>query len=396
MNEQTPNPQSSKRTSSIFFGVIFIISVLAAFFLGRTSNTFPGLGQSATNQQAKVTIAQRQNKTWKKPISTQKGYPIASQSKDNVRTFSIYSFSEKKLKPLNNITVDGGGGGSGVGTTDPLASPDLLYTVYIDQTNQGLWLLSNETRESTKITDELVDYISGWTPNSKKIIYQIGENTILSRSQGYGEPQGKITFDPQRETGFFVFDIEIGTTTKLTPLSYFEETIDSSRILTKAGYESDRLVVFNFETFEADYGFIKDTFGYGANQFNFTDGGKKWTYTLSRNPTEDANIIYTDFPNKEGIEVDSGGWADVQWPKFSPNGSKIAYEKREGYIRSGVPKVIIWIYDTNLRTKKGTVEGGIEQWVDENTIVLSRYSFDTNERRYYSLDLTTNEVTPMQ
>ncbi len=335
---------------------------------------------------------------WKKPVSKKTGFTFSrlDPAKNGSLLFT-YSIADKKLHEHKNVLALTGYYTVGSGTSDPHNSPNHLYAVYIDQEKQNLWLLSHETLEKKQITEQgKVAYITGWSPDSKKILYQVADNTIKSQTEGMGYPESKIQFDPSLNSGFFLFNIETGETKKLSPLTHVETFIDEQRVLAKPVYESDRLVVFDTETFEADFGFIKELFPFGASQFQFQKDGKKWTYTLSRNPTNDANIIYADFPNKEGIEIDKGNWADVQFPYLSPEGSKIAYLRREGYREPGVPNEVIWIYDTKSQSNKGYIPGFIETWVNENTIAFSRWTNSVQEKTYYLLDLQSGNVEEMK
>ncbi|MBI4091221.1 hypothetical protein HY419_00550 [candidate division WWE3 bacterium] len=305
---------------------------------------------------------------------------------------SIYTFADKTLSPVLKVSVASGNSASGFGESDPLVSPNLLYTAVIDDQTHNLWIVSNETKELKQITQTGdVSYLSGWSKDSKKIVYRVDEESITSLTQGYGGYQEtKVQFKPNRDAGYFAFDIDSGVTTKLYPLDYFETFIDSKNILTKPidQYSSDRLVIFDTNTFEADYGFVPEKFGFGAGQFSFSDDGTKWVYTLSRNPTTDANIIYAPFPQKEGETIDSGAWADVQFPNISHNGTKVAYSKKDG------PAYAVWVYNTADKSKKKyDVEGWAVAWVDENTIVVKSSNASKSGNSLYSVDLTTGTVT---
>lgn len=336
--------------------------------------------------------------SWEKPVSTQKGYPVSSPvvGLNNTRELSVYSFSTKELRKINQFST-GDGFAAGFGSTGPKASPDLLYTVFIDQKTKNLWLLSNETLKAKQISQNGgVSYIPGWSPNSTKIIYQIAADSITSRTQGMGNPESKVMFSPNLDSGFFMFDINSGKTKKLYPVEYFETFIDNERILVRTSEQgnNDRLIIFNTNTFEADYGFVKETFGFGANQFTFSKDGNKWAYTLSRNPTTDANIIYADFPNKEGKEIDSGTWSEVQFPLIYLDGTKIAFSRRDGYPEPGSRIYAVWVYDASSKEKKKyDVEGWADTWVDKNTLIVKASNASKKENFIYLLDLESGNST---
>lgn len=343
---------------------------------------------------------------WQKPSSTKKGFPIVDSQ---TNALAVFLLDAKQLKDTGKKSVEYGSGWLGHGRSDPLPSPDLLYTAFIENGTRQLKLLSNETFEEAPILPgEKVDYIFGWSPDSKKIIYYISPDTLAIRRQGPHQSwEGKEQFDPKRESGFSLFNIDTGEAKKLYPIEEMVAFIDNSRILARAGkdeYMNKRLVVFNVVTFEADYGLVKDEFGFGASNFSFSHDGSKWTYTLSRNPTEDANIIYADFPNKEGIEVDKGSWAEVQHSFISPLATRIAYWKKEGDIEQGVPrtrtvqgvpKFAVWVYNTQDNAKEKYAEGMVVGWVDENRLIYRVQKDSASDNTFYLLDLTTKESTQM-
>lgn len=333
---------------------------------------------------------------WIRPESIKKGYPILNPE---TNMLDIFLVDLKDLKNTNKKAV-GGGGASGYGATDPVASPDLFFTAYIDKDTQQLNLLSHETfKEAILTPGEKVAYIFGWSPDSRKIIYSITSDTLATRREGPGgQWEGKEQFDSQRDPGFFVFDIVTGKKTKLSPIEYIESFIDGNRILVKARgeeYMSKRLIVFNLDTFEADYGLLKDEYGFGASQYSFPLNGLTWTYTYSKNPTNDANIIYADFPTKEGIEIDTGNWAEVQFPFISPQGTKVAYWKQEGYVTEGSPRYAVWIYNVETRTKERYGEGMMVRWVDENRLIYRIQNQSVSDSTFYLFDLKTRESIKM-
>lgn len=382
---QQPNTNHFLRNFLIIFGIFILIAIAGAgtYFLANQNKQ-----ASFVQSSASPTLAVA---SWQKPSSSQKGYPVVKPTNKNslYGELYIYSLSTKELRQVDKEVQYGSGGDSG--SSNPIPSPNLLHTAFID-TSSNLWIISNETLEAKKVTQTGgVNFISGWSPDSTKIIYQIFEDTIGIRADGFGGlPQMKEQFNPNLDFGFFVLDIDLGTTKKLYPLESFQEFIDKYKVLV---LHNDNLIIFDINTFEADYNFVKEKFGFGANQFDISSDGKKWTYTLSRNPTDDANIIYTDFPQKEGEVIDSGDWTEVQFPKISPSGKKIAYAKRTGYIEPGIPNFAIWVYDATSKSKlKYNVEGFPEHWVDEQTLIVRASDASKMENAWYIVDLLTGSA----
>lgn len=177
MNLQNPPSKVTKQNWLKWLIVLLLTVILTvgSYVLGEhsakqakylnTTNT-----QNLPNQHPAYKV--RLDNKWEKLVSNQKGYPVIKDAPGEfTNTFSIYSFSSRQIRPTNILTVGIGGAsdGSGHGGTYPLASPNLLYTVYIDKDTSNLWLLSNDSLKTEKITNNgNVGHIAGWSPNSKK------------------------------------------------------------------------------------------------------------------------------------------------------------------------------------------------------------------------------------
>lgn len=375
--------------------LLFAGAIIGYFFAGQISTTkyVTQIKETPNNQQASQNI-------WAKPISHRKGYPVLDKAvgKENTMELSIYSLADKKTTRV--VYTVGRGGTSGLGNTNPLASPDLLYTAFISKDLGNLTIVSNDTLITRDVPDVFnVSDLSAWSPDSKKLIYYIAEDSITERTFGPGGPLGKVKFDPNLNSGFFVFDIDSGKNKKLYPVSYFESFIDNSRILVRTTdqYSKDNLIIFNIDTFEADYEAVKEKFGYGADQFSLSNDGSRWSYTLSRNPTNDGNIIYAPFPNKEGEQIDSGDWAEIQFSKISPSGEKVAYSKRDGFFEPNFPKYSVFVYDAKTKQKtKYNVEGWVATWIDEDTLIATSSDASKTNDYLYLLDLKTGNTNKLK
>jgi hypothetical protein len=97
---------------------------------------------------------------------------------------------------------------------------------------------------------------------------------------------------------------------------------------------------------------------------------------MSKNPMDDMQIVVGEFPKAASTTIDSGAWAVVQQPMFSPDNLKIAYMKREGEIATGIPNYTVWIYDINGKTKTKYATGQLERWVDSNTLLVRQTKSD--------------------
>lgn len=395
-NPETEPSHSSKRWL-IVVGILTLVLLIAAggyyFFVVKSNQQKADTKQVNTKERPAIPFPTRVTTSidnWQKPQSNQKGFPIG-YLRD--RPLTIYNITEDKIVTAS-LSASNIGFASGIGSSSPEHTPNFLYTAFIDTKTYDLFLLSHETMKPKQISpkDMIVEYISGWSPDSKKLVYVSGQNSFPAI--GGSSNEKRVAAKPDQDGGeFYLFDIDTGISTKLPIEDYaLYGFIDSTHLLLKnkdpnTGSDGDKLIIFNTNTFELDTS-IQESFGFGANQFDFSRDGKKWTYTISRNPTTDANIILADFPSREGLQIDNGQWADVQMPKLSPNATKVAYQKREGYIRDGVPKEAVWIYNTTTKEKARFADGWPYLWIDDNTLV-TYIPREQDQTGLYILDLQT-------
>lgn len=297
-SEEVPNfpPDTHKKSnfqfivslSSIFF-VLIVVSMIflnGNFFkknsLNQNTSNGTSNGNSPTFPLPKSTSEKMPD--WVKPESSTKGFVfIDAQS----RKFYIYKFKDNKLQVLQ-IDPLWGSEAAGTGQSSPFTSPDMLYTAYIDSKDYTLQLMSNETFEHKPVTSEAVSMITAWSPNSKKIVYYIGEDNVETRKQGqvidYNKPE---QFIKGRHSGFYLFNIDTGETVSLYPLKATDVFMDNDRLISVqwTGPEQPvKSIVFNTSTFTAYYNDVKPSKS-SIGQYNFKDNGTYWTFSYSKDPT---------------------------------------------------------------------------------------------------------------
>lgn len=324
---------------------------------------------------------------WEPLTSNTKAFPYVDR---DTRNLSLWRVDDKKLHDTG-LKVLWGGGEAGKGNVEPLVSPDSLFTVFGAQEDKSLWLLSHETQEKKKISPDGVEVnlITDWTSDGKYIIYHVKEESFIF--DGMGRYEGIVKFREQEYSGFLAFNTITGKTIKLSPVTYVETAIDDTKLLVRTVYNGEQLITFDIETFEADFDILSDIYPFGVSQFEFSKDGSNWTYTYSKNPTDDANIAYGKFPSKkdEMKLLDSGVWAEVQWPKISPDGTKLMYQKKNGMQSAGLPKHKTIVIDLNTMEEITSVEGGSAEWIDNNYIAVGRTlrdGYPTSDRIIINLD----------
>lgn len=325
---------------------------------------------------------QEQLTTWNKPTSNVQGFPLLKDEKNDLY---IYDITNKKLVFTNYSTL-GTGGASYFGDVDALPSNALNLTAFIDH-NNDLYVISHETLQTSKLAEK-VSLITAWSPDDSKLVYYRYPRSLSNVSEGPGPAIEKFNFVPNYQAGFFVFDLNTGATKSLYPLETAIDFVNNDTILSLL---NDKLVTFNVNSFEADYKVSEDTFGFGTGQFNFATNGDMWTFTHSFKPTDDNNIILAKFPEQKGTIVESGGWADYQWPILSPDNMRIIYLKGPQFSES------TWMYNTQTKIKKTLTTGTPITWINNDTVLVQETLTPKDQYPFYqglkSVNTTTNEVT---
>jgi hypothetical protein len=374
----------SERLISFFIGVIVTLGVGFLIYKSGIATSILKVAQITPDAPAKV----ENTENWALPKSTKQGYPDWNDGK-----LGIFDISNKVLKSTN-ISVAWGSGEHEKGETTPKPSPDLLYTAYIDTNTRDLWIMSNESLEKIKVPNsQNVDYITGWSPDSKVLVYYFFPRTVTSAKDGMiVDFEIAEKFNKNAMSGFYAMDIKTGVQTKISPVDNVVAVLSNSEIITRI--REDKLVIFDFENFTADYSSIKGTFGFGPGQFNFSRDSSLWTFIGSNTPTDDMYITKAEFPNKQGTIIDAGGWADVQWPILSPDGKKVAYQRAEFSDKFKSNIAALWLVDDSKIPEKLGM-GRPLAWVDNDNLIIDQ-TIDVAGRMASSkalFNITSRQVT---
>ena len=321
---------------------------------------------------------------WIRPKSNKIGFAFAE--KDKSQTEEPYKFIYGKLfiwimdenKMIDTKIIVYNNGFTPYGYSTPMTSPDRLYTAYIDTPNQKLNIISHETLDKKIISTSRVENISGWSSDSSKIVYFIeGSKNIVTNKTETRDMEGgdwmvNEIFDKDIQSGFYMFDLKTGKTTFLYPLTTFDSFIDSKRILSEVEYydydnkRHEKLVIFDTETFEANYSTFKEDVLDNGNsiwQYDYTKDLSKWVYAYQnwKNDNSKVEVRLANWPDSKGERVSLGERS--QRPKFSPDGSKIAYCDGTN---------IIQLYDIATKNTISLANGGDFNWMDNKNILIGK------------------------
>lgn len=269
------------------------------------------------------------------------------------------------------------GGSLHVGNLEPLSSYTRRRIAFIDKNDQNIWLVDSNGENKVRISNQgLVEtkdvwgtglYLSGWSGNEEWLIYHV---EISDNGMGI-DPKDKL--QPSVIAGFYAANLKEGKIYYLPNLPNFVDFLPKSNSVVFIKDERD-LYTRDLVTGEVKKLTQKSFEGTFAGQFSFSDDGH-FAYTVGDPNLSFQKLIYTSLDNLESREIVKGRWAEVQFPKISPDGSLIAYEK---YTPAdcpsgggGCPQASLVIYDLKSNQEKNL--GPIKKlfsWFDGDRIVV--------------------------
>lgn len=363
---------------SLVLIIVAVFSVQRRYFKTYDQITRPSPPQAATES----------SQSWTPPISRQGGYPfeISEIDKGFVGLF-VYSFGDHKTRKVNLNGLELAGAGQvGLGDTEPSPSKDFRYTAFIGQ-NHGLYVLSNETLDYKQVPSRgSVTYFTGWLGESHRFVYYVSPDTLSMRDDAPFGADDEEYFDPNREVsdGFYVFDVDTGQRKLLYPIEYVASIVDDDLMLVRKNIDDPRLTVFSVSKFIANTAYVEELMPFMSyGQFNFTADGSKWAFISHSRGSGTDDLLFAQFPNAQGIKVDSAGWAVIQFPIFSQTGKYLAYRR----------DFDSWVYDVRNGEKKRLTKGQPEAWLGDTQLVVRRIENKINRPSYYIFDLTSQNLT---
>lgn len=264
---------------------------------------------------------------------------------------------------------------SNFGSTLPEPAPNFKKIAFIE--NGMFGLISADGKHITRLPKELkAEYITAWSPDSKKLIVYSSKQSLEDIFGGYGVDYNK-QYDPQKlPGGFYLLDTEKGSITALEPINSFVNWVGNEKILALFSSQSykeipiEHYILFDLNTFKADAKILESKFeGYFGKQLSFSADGKKWAISLGNtgNPqgASYSNIILADFPDTKGSVIDEGTWAEVQGPIISPDGRRIIYVNHRG---GSFWETTLW----DGQSKKLLTSGSPHIWLNNDQFIMTR------------------------
>jgi len=263
------------------------------------------------------------------------------------------------------------------GTTYPVVSPDSKHIAFTRKND--LWLLDTEKMQEQQITmvgkpqtkryAAVKVFITVWSPDSSALIYRVEAGVT-----GEDESMGPALIPRKAGYGPFGCDVETG---KTSPTGYPGKLLawlpePAGDYLVERGGEADgakRLVRF-FPGKPDGAALLGE--GRSLEQVQLSPDGKRVLGMLEVKPGERMAVVELDLETKKLNQLAEGGWADIQWPQYSPSGKHISYLKRHPAKEQGT-------YGNDLIVDGKPVFSADRMfdlhWIDDNTAGLLFYDY---------------------
>jgi hypothetical protein len=377
---------------SFIFGGVVVLSGLKIFFLmDFVSVTLPSptpplqIGETpepTTPESPKIAIGQFQlipkTDVTPKIFSVKK---VASQETDIQPPANEIKTYDPETEQTFSIPIQTRccGGALYTGGDGPLLSPTYQRIAYIDKEEKNIWVIDNEGSNKIRISTQGVAEselfwgtelsLSGWSSSDKWLVYYVN---IVDEGMGIN-PKDKL--QPQVIEGFYVANLEEGKIYFLPGLPNFVDFLPKSDLIVfiDERQEERQRILYTYDlitgrierlTKEA----IGGTF---SGQFSFTN--TKFAYVVAESEPSSSELIYAPLANasQDRQKLAAGQFTEVQFPKISPNGRFIAYEKRNLACSGGdcyFARLVVYDLEINQEKTLGQIKD-VLYWFDDNRLV---------------------------
>lgn len=266
--------------------------------------------------------------------------------------------SDGSIEPfrLPEGTVWGSGGDGGM--NDPVLSPDGKSVAFIAKGSLTIRLL-----KGGKGTVAVSGYpheeflITGWTPDGSAIVYFLGP------PQAEDPPPSKIT-EPQH----FIYDLKTKQSRKIAVKGQLAGWLPGGEMLLWQD-EGQRSVVWSLslEPGAQPNELLSDPASFSQVVLS-PDGTRIATGISPRNETTSNQLISIELATGKRTPLrEPAGWAEIQWPRWSPSGKHLSWEARVG-MEDGIPRTVI-VVDGKPVTKPAVM--GAHYWLTDTVIAFA-------------------------
>jgi hypothetical protein len=263
--------------------------------------------------------------------------------------------SDGKITPFTLPAGTRWGGGGPEGSDDPVISPDGKLIAYIQ--NGALMVRPLEGGKASAIVSGYrheMFLITGWTPDSRKLIYFLGP------PQADDAPPSKVE-NPKH----FIADVATKKVSEIVPGGSLCGWLPNGEMLLH-DEEKGRIVSRAPEPGATPKVLLHDAAGFG--QIVLSPDGHRIAVNRSRpNDTGSSQLVSVELATGAVTPLRAaGGWAEFQWPKWSPDGKRVSWLARTG-TKDGMPLSVV-VVDGKPVTKPANVS--VYEWLTDTTMVV--------------------------
>lgn len=337
-------------------------------------------------------------------IKTDISPKVLSVSKENKITVFDPKTEQSSLIPIQTSCC---GGGLYEGVIDPLLSPTYQRIAYINKEDNNIWILNTDGKDKIKIsTQGLLETelfwgtnlsLAGWSSDGKWLVYHVN---ISDEGMGI-DPQDKL--QPPVVEGFYAANLREGMVYLLPNLPNFVDFLPQadSVVFVKEFRKEGQSNQTDLYTYDLATGAveklskesIKGTF---VGQFSFSSDKKHFAYMIAETEPSSSRLIYASLDNIDKQGLVTGQFADIQFPKISPDGRLIAYEKHTPATCPGggggcpQPNLVTYNLEDNKEKDLGQIKK-ILYWFDNSRVVVIGGSY-TGPWSLQLIDITSGSV----
>ena len=302
------------------------------------------------------------------PITSSYKAYVAVSSDSLVSVYPVDKKYEKYSLPEYGKVFSGGS--LGFGDTGVVLAPDLEKFAILNSGKVTIHAVDKSVKVELPIED--VQYITGWSLSSSKLLVYARPNTIKSRfeSEGMMAAPDIVTLNSTNTLdGFILIDFVAGTILEMSELDgmlVHAWSSDDSLIGSIGFGQNEEFVHYSLSEKIADrkkVSIFNEVFG---SQMSFSRDGKKWATVTSvaKNDLSSAQVTLGNFPNFGDIGKVVVNWAQRQGPVLSPNGEVLAllgYEILNG-------PVYLYLYKGDQIEQ--VTEGRPMFWIDDSQLIF--------------------------
>lgn len=210
------------------------------------------------------------------------------------------------------------GGTLGEGGVEPLFSNDARWIVYLDDDRQAVARRTDDSESHVLVEQEkgteVGILLSGISPDSKWVL--LYQQTPFDMEGELPVPEGFVE-------GFYLASLETFAVEPVTHLEGFAAwTDDAEHVLwLRSEKKGNSLVATALRVPDQQWVLRTESTPYGIGQPHF--GGDTMVYVRR------SQVVKAPLLGGEELDISApGNHADMQWPRLSPNGEYVAYQRR--------------------------------------------------------------------